>query len=141
MNELVRPSSLFGGARGPGVGPSGILGTVPNPPPEVSQLAAGTTLRGVVVGHDGQGHLLVRTDRGTLAVATKANLPVDSEVTLQIRSTGAQLHVLLMHSEIQTGGRQHGAAAPPGPQSAPAGGPGAAQGPPGTPPDLLALGQ
>jgi hypothetical protein len=155
MSDLVRPSSLFGGARAPSAGPSGVLGTVPNPPHEVMQLPVGTTLRGVVVGHDDHGHALVRTELGTLAVATKANLPLDSEVTLQIRSSGSQLHVLLMHSEAQPGGGQ-GAAAPNPPQVPPGQGgaagtqgqpttaPAPAQAPPGghgVPPDLLSLGQ
>ncbi|MEE9210616.1 MAG: hypothetical protein V3U23_09200, partial [Kiloniellales bacterium] len=155
MSDLVRPSSLLGGARAPSAGPSGVLGIVPNPSPEVLQLAIGTTLRGVVVGHDNKGRVLVRTDLGTLAVATKANLPLDSEVTLQIRSSGSQLHVLLMHSEAQPGNAQAataphqqrlptaqgGAAGTPGqPTSVPAAGQAAPSGH-GAPPDLLSLGQ
>ncbi|MCH8038576.1 MAG: hypothetical protein IIC53_15845, partial [Proteobacteria bacterium] len=111
MNDLVRATSLFGGQRASSAGLSGVLGTVANPPPEVAQLSVGTTLQGVVAGHDGRGHLLVRTELGTLSVATKANLPVDSEVTLQIRSSGTRLHVLLMQSEAPTAAAQ-GAAAP-----------------------------
>ncbi|MCH8154376.1 MAG: hypothetical protein IH786_03785 [Proteobacteria bacterium] len=114
MNDLVRASSLFGGQRAPSAGLSGVLGTVANPPPEVAQLPVGTTLQGVVTGRDGAGHLLVRTELGTLSVATKATLPVDSEVTLQIRSSGTQLHVLLMHSEAPPASAQ-GAQVAPGP--------------------------
>ena len=155
MNDLVRASSLFGGPRAPSAGLSGVLGTVANPPPEVAQLPVGTTLQGVVTGHDGEGHLLVRTELGTLSVATKATLPVDSEVTLQIRSSGTQLHVLLMHSEAPPAGVQ--GAAPPSaqpasaprataggaqgrPETAPGGAPGAGTGH-GALPDLLTLGQ
>jgi hypothetical protein len=112
MNDLVRPTTLFSGARVAAVGPSGILGTVPNPPPQVSQLSAGSTLTGVVVGHDAGGHTLVHTDLGTLSVATKAQLPVNSEVTLHIRSSGGQLHVLIVHSELP----QDGAKGAPAPQ-------------------------
>ena len=111
MNDLVRPTALFSGARVAAVGPSGVLGTVPNPPPQVSQLSVGSTVTGVVVGHDAGGHTLVRTDLGTLSVATKAQLPVNSEVTLQIRSSGGQLHILIMHSELP-----HGAKDAPTPQ-------------------------
>ena len=100
MSDMVRPAALFSGAPVPTIGLSGILGTVPNPPPQVSQLSVGSTLTGVVVGHDAEGHTLVRTDLGTLAVATKAQLPVNSEVTLQIRSSvGGHLQVLIVHSE------------------------------------------
>jgi hypothetical protein len=98
MSDLVRPSSLFG--RVPAAtAPSGVLATIPNPPPDAARLPTGTTLQGVVVGNDGKGHVLVRTELGVLAVATKLHLSLDSEVTLQVRSSGAQLHVLLMHSE------------------------------------------
>jgi hypothetical protein len=155
MNDLVRPTALFGGARVPAVGPSGVLGSVPNPPPQVAQLPVGSTLTGVVVGHDAAGHTLVRTDLGTLSVATKTQLPVNSEVTLQIRSSGGQLHVLIMHSELPHGGAK-GASAPQqplaagaqaggaGPQGQTATAPGGDQaGPVGHGPasDLLTLGQ
>jgi len=99
----------------PATAPSGVQGTLPNPPPEVSQLPTGTTLRGVVQGHDNKGHLLVRTDLGTLAVSTKAHLPPGSEVVLQIRSSGAQLHVLLMHSDAPGSGAAAQRSIPPGP--------------------------
>ncbi len=152
MNDLVRPTALFGGARVPAVGPSGILGTVPNPPPQVSQLSVGTTLTGVVVGHDAGGHTLVRTDLGTLSVATKAQLPVNSEVTLHIRSNGGQLHVLIMHSQLPHGAKDAPAPQPLQPAGAQAGGAGpqsqATTGPAGHAPtghgpasDLLTLGQ
>ena len=59
MNDLVRPSSYFTGGIAASA-PSGVLATIPNPPPEVTRLPAGTTLRGVVVGDDGKGHVLAR---------------------------------------------------------------------------------
>ncbi|MHA1152563.1 MAG: hypothetical protein ACTSQ7_07870 [Alphaproteobacteria bacterium] len=130
MNDLVRPTALFSGAHVPAIGPSGVLGTVPNPPPQVSQLSVGSTLTGVVVGHDSGGHTLVRTDLGTLSVATKAQLPINSEVTLHIRSSGGQLHILIVHSELPHGDTK-GAPAPQPlqPTGTPAGGtqPGNAQ--------------
>ncbi|MFQ5773265.1 MAG: hypothetical protein ACE5GS_01995 [Kiloniellaceae bacterium] len=152
MNDPLRPSSLLGAAV-PATAPSGVLATIPNPPPDVARLAAGTILRGVVVGEDGKGRVLVRTELGTLAVATKVHLAPDAEVTLQVRSSGAQLHVLLMQTRAQaaaapgrlapqgsagSGGAQ--ANAPPAPAAA--GTPAlAAHGPAAAPPDLLSLGQ
>ncbi|MHA1599508.1 MAG: hypothetical protein ACTSW2_01680, partial [Alphaproteobacteria bacterium] len=138
MSDALRPSSLFTSAALT-TAPAGVQGTLRNPPPEISQLPAGTTLRGTVIEHDGKGHLLVRTDLGTLAVATKAHLPPGSEVVLQIRSSGAQLHVLLMHSDAQAGGSaQRGV--PPGPSPASSTLP-ASQGTGTPPPDQLTLGQ
>ncbi len=122
MNDLVRPATLLSGARVAAAGPSGVLGTVPNPPPQVSQLSAGSTLTGVVVGHDTGGHTLVRTDLGTLSVATKAQFPVNSEVTLHIRSSGGQLHVLIVHSELPHGARDAPAPQPLQPAGAQVGG-------------------
>ena len=157
MNDLVRPTAMFSGARIPAVSPTGVLGAVPNPPPQVAQLPIGSTLTGVVVGHDAEGHTLVRTDLGTLAVATRAQLPVNSEVTLQIRSSsgGGQLQVLIIHSELPQVGAKGGPASQPsqaaGPQSGGAGAQGQAATAPGggqaTPvghgpaSDLLTLGQ
>lgn len=111
MNDLVRPSSFFTGGIAASA-PSGVLATIPNPPPEVTRLPSGTTLRGIVIGTDGKGHVLVKTNQGTLAVATKAHLATNSEVVLQIRSSGVQLHVMIMQT------RGQGAAFGPAPQSA-----------------------
>ena len=133
MNDLVRPSSLFGATATASL-PSSSVGTVHNPPPEVTQLANGTTLRGVVQGQDGKGHLLIRTELGVLQVVTKATPAPSTEVVLQIRSNGSQLLVLLMHAE--TPAARGGSAPPAYPQiAAPGGGlagagPGAATGPP-----------
>lgn len=142
MNDPVRPSSLFG-TPAQAAGPSGVLGTIHNPPKAVTQLATGTTLQGVVVGSDGKGHVMVRTELGTLAVATRAHLAVNSEVTLQVRSRGAQLLVLLMHSDAPAGGGR--AVLPNGPHAAqPNAAQTAGQGAQGglaPPPDLLTLGQ
>ena len=121
MSDALRPSSLFTSAA-PATAPSGVLATLPNPPPEVSRLPAGTTIRGTVVGHDDQGHLLVRTDLGILAVSTRANPPPGSEVVLQIRASGAQLHVLLMHSDPAAAGGGPGGGSRGAPVALPAGG-------------------
>ncbi len=142
MNDPVRPSSLLG-TPAQAAGPSGVLGTIHNPPQAATQLATGTTLQGVVVGNDGKGHVMVRTELGTLSVATRANLAVNSEVTLQVRSNGAQLLVLLMHSDVPAGGGR--AVLPNGPHAAqPNAAQTAGQGTQGglaPPPDLLTLGQ
>jgi hypothetical protein len=138
VSDALRPSSLFTSAP-QATAPSGVLSTLSNPPPEVTRLPAGTTLRGTVVGQDDKGHVLVRTNLGTLAVSTKATLPPGSEVVLQIRSSGAQLHVLLMQSDpAASGAAQRGPPVNPPiagstlPSSQGAGAP---------PPDQLTLGQ
>ena len=117
MNDLVRPTASISSVRVPAIGPSGVLGFVPNPPPQLAQMSVGSTLPGVVVGHDAEGHTLVRTDLGTLSVATKAQLPVNSEVTLHIRSSGGQLHVLIVHSEPPNVGAKGAAAPQPSPST------------------------
>lgn len=126
MNEPVRPSSLFGTTAAASL-PSNGVGTIQNPPPEVTQLPGGTTLRGVVHGQDGKGHLLVRTELGLLQIATKASPPPGTEVVLQIRSSGGQLHVLLMHAETPSP-REAGSAPPIVPPGPTAGGPASAAG-------------
>ena len=142
MNDLVRASTLSAGPCTPAAGPSGVPGAVANPPPQAAQLPVGTALGGIVTGHDSGGRLLVRTEFGTLSVATRAQLPVNSEVTLQIRFSGTPLHVLLVQSEVQPG-RSQGLTAPtvqqPHPSHAGGGEPQARPG--GAPPDVLTLGQ
>ncbi len=141
MNDLVRATSYYTGGIAASA-PAGVLATIPNPPPDIARLPSGTTLRGVVIGSDGKGHVLVKTDQGTLTVATKAQLPKNSEVVLQIRSSGTQLHIMIMQARNpgaapdtppQPNARAPGPApgsvgggtsqtqpGPPGPQTAPA---------------------
>ena len=74
-------------------------GTVSDPPTGALRLAPGSLLHGVVSGQGQQGQLLVQTDLGLLAVATKLALPVGREVSLQIRSAGSQLHITILPLE------------------------------------------
>jgi len=53
--------------------------------------AVGAVVHGVVVGLDRQGHLLVRTAQGQLVLATPLRPPIDSAITLQVRSLGATI--------------------------------------------------
>ena len=74
-------------------------GTVSDPPTGALRLAPGSLLHGIVSGQGQQGQLLVQTDAGLLAVATKLALPVGREVSLQIRSAGSQLHITILPFE------------------------------------------
>jgi hypothetical protein len=76
--------------------PHGVPGVIADPPPAVTQLASGHLLQGEVVGRNDQGQTLVRTELGTLAVTTKAQLPTGSQVTLQIRTAGAQIQIAVL---------------------------------------------
>ncbi|MGH6948176.1 MAG: hypothetical protein ACREDZ_12675 [Kiloniellales bacterium] len=95
MSQVVLPPALKGAATQT-AGPVGVPGAITSPPPDLARQPPGHVLKGVALGRDGHGHLLVRTELGVLAVATKANPPAGSEVTLQIRSSGPQLHVMLV---------------------------------------------
>ncbi len=151
MNDLVRPASSYTGGIAVSA-PGGVLATIPNPPPEIANLPNGTTLRGVVIGTSGKGQVLVKTDQGTLTVAAKAHLPLNSEVVLQIRSSGTLLHIMIMQVRGQSGAPDApppSAARPTGLALTPGGGgtaptaahqPGAATAGPGHP-DRLNLGQ
>jgi len=118
--------------------PHGVPGVIADPPPAVTQLASGHLLQGEVVGRNDQGQTLVRTELGTLAVTTKAQLPTGSQVTLQIRTAGAQIQIAVLQVDGHaphlrgTGPAVAAAAAPP---SAPAttGPPPAASPPAGQP--------
>jgi hypothetical protein len=75
---------------------TGVPATVSNPSPALAQLAAGTVLRGKVTGHDARGHVLVRTNEGTLVLSTTVQLAVGSQVSLQVRTAGSQLLISVM---------------------------------------------
>ncbi len=103
MNDVAVSSPRFTPVTSP-LATTGVPGTIPDPPPRVAQLASGTFLQGTVVGRDDQGQTLVRTELGTLSVTTKAQLAAGSQVTLQIRAAGSQLHVTVMQIDGQPAG-------------------------------------
>ncbi len=69
--------------------------TLRDVPPDL-RLAIGNVLHGVVMGVDRQGHLLVRTAQGQLALATPLRPPADSAITLQIRTLGAEIQAQVL---------------------------------------------
>ena len=95
MSDIALPAS-FPPAGSGGQTATAVPGTIPDPPRGVLDLASGTLLKGEVIGHDRQGHALIRTPEGVLPVASRAQLPEGSQVTLQIRSHGAQLHISVL---------------------------------------------
>jgi hypothetical protein len=157
VSDIVPPSLGLGGAATQTT-PAGVAGTVTNPPQAVAQLPSGAIVHGTVIRLDGRHRALVRTDLGTLEVASHAQLSLGSQVTLQIRTAGSQLHVVILQVDghpphvqppvsSQTGGA--GATASPGreteilspgqpPESSRPGGAAAST---GRTTDVLALGQ
>lgn len=99
---------------------SGVPGTIADPPPAALQLSNGSFVRGEVVGRSERGQVLVRTDLGTLAVATRAQLPTGSQVTLQIRSSGSQLHIAVLQVDGHVPQLKASPSATPPPAPAPA---------------------
>lgn len=95
MSNITLPAS-FPPAGSGGQTATAVPGTIPDPPRGLLDLASGTLLKGEVIGHDRQGHVLIRTPEGVLPVASRAQLPEGSQVTLQIRSHGAQLHISVL---------------------------------------------
>lgn len=95
MSNVSLPASFLPAGTGAQTA-TAVPGTIADPPRGVLDLANGTLLRGEVIGRDRQGHVLVKTHEGVLPVASKAQLPEGSQVTLQIRSHGAQLHISVL---------------------------------------------
>lgn len=58
--------------------------------------SAGRTLQATVAGRDAQGHLLLRSEGGTLAIATQLDPPRGSLVTLQLRLAGSRLQAYIL---------------------------------------------
>ena len=78
------------------VSPAAITGTVPDPPRSIAGLDNGTILRGTVQGRDKDGLVTIKTDQGILKVATTANLPAGSNVTLEVRAIGDRLQIMVL---------------------------------------------
>lgn len=85
----------------------------------IGKLAIGDILTGVVVGKRQDGQMVVRTDRGLIALAGAIDAPEGSKVTLEVRATGARMQVVLLAIEISEGG-QVPAASPQAPSARPA---------------------
>lgn len=138
MSNVLPPSLGLAAATARGA-PAGVHGTITNPPLGIAQLVTGTILRGQVLRQDTRGHILVRTDLGTLQILSAALIAPGSQVTLQLRTAGSQLHVTILQVEGQPAQGQRPA---PVPAIAPAGtGPPAPAQNTAAPPDVLVIGQ
>lgn len=100
MSNVLPPSLGLAAATARGAA-TGVHGTITNPPMGIAQLATGTILRGQVLRQAARGHILVRTDLGTLQILSPAQIASGSQVTLQLRTAGSQLHVTILQVEGQ----------------------------------------
>ncbi|MDQ7247198.1 hypothetical protein [Dongia sedimenti] len=100
MSDLFNPIS-----RNPAgfTGPTLLTGIVPDPPRSLLELATGTILKGTVLGKGSDGLTTVATERGTVTLATNAQLPVGSAVMLEVRNAGDRLQVLILSVETSSG--------------------------------------
>ena len=139
MSNVLPPSLGLAAAAARGA-PAGVQGTITNPPLAIAQLATGTILRGQVLRQDARGHILVRTDLGTLQILSAAQIAAGSQVTLQLRTAGSQLHVTILQVEGQPAQSQRPTPLPAVPQPG-TGPPAAPAQTPAAPPDVLVIGQ
>ena len=100
MSDIFNPI----GRNLPGfTGPALVSGVVSDPPHSLLALAAGTILKGTVLGRGHDGLTTVATDKGTVKVATNAHLPTGSVVTLEVRNAGDRLQVLILSVDTASG--------------------------------------
>jgi hypothetical protein len=101
MSDLFNPvGRSLGGFTGPNV----LSGVVPDPPRSLLGLVTGTILKGTVLGKGSDGLTTVATDKGTVSVATNAQLPAGSSVMLEVRNAGGdRLQVLILSVETPGG--------------------------------------
>src|SRR5690606_1278896 len=92
-----------------------VLATAPDPPPAVARLDPGSIITGTVLGRDAQGLVTIRTDKGVLALATNANLPPGSTVSLEVRVAGTRLQLVILSVELPGGAQPTSPAGPAGP--------------------------
>ena len=117
MSDIVLPRSLRSSviAKTASHAAPSAVATVTNLPRSLADLTAGAVINGVVVERQGKGLVVLRTERGTLTLHTQLPLKIGSEVTLQVRSLGTQMQVIILSVDDKP---VHGA----GPQRAAAGG-------------------
>ena len=84
-------------------GPNLVTGVIADPPRSLFGAAAGTILKGTVLGRGPDGLTSVATDKGVVKVATNAQIPAGSAVTLEVRNAGDRLQVLILSVETATG--------------------------------------
>jgi hypothetical protein len=84
-----------------GPAPNILTAVIPDPPRQLAQLDNGTIIKGLVQGRDPDGLLVVVTDKGALKLSTPANIPSGSQVTLEVRSAGDRLQVLVLSVDGQ----------------------------------------
>ncbi len=100
MSDVFFPPPRFTSSAAPKAS-SGVHATVTHPPPATAALATGSIVRGTVIGTDAKGQVLVKTDSGVLPLQTKAQLAQGSQVTLQVRFAGSELHVVILNVEAE----------------------------------------
>ena len=96
MSDIFNPI----GRTLPGIaGPTLVTGVISDPPRGLIGLTPGTILKGTVLGRGTDGLTQIATDKGTVNVATTAQLPAGSTVTLEVRNAGDRLQVLILAVE------------------------------------------
>ncbi|HKP24316.1 MAG TPA: hypothetical protein VJV39_10645, partial [Dongiaceae bacterium] len=102
-----------------GPAPNILTAVIPDPPRQLAGLDNGTIIKGTVQGRDPDGLLVVVTDKGALKLSTPANIPPGAQVTLEVRTAGDRLQVIVLNIETQVpsgassqGPRTGGAQAP-----------------------------
>jgi hypothetical protein len=98
VSDLFNPISRV--LPGTSTGPNVMTGVVPDPPRTLLGLVTGTILKGTVLGKGADGLTTIATDKGTVSVATSAQIPPGSQVTLEVRNAGGdRLQVLILAVE------------------------------------------
>ena len=106
MSDVFFPPPRFTTSAAPKAS-SGVHATITHPPPTTAALATGSIVRGTVIGTDAKGQVLVKTEAGVLPLQTKAQLAQGSQVTLQVRIAGSELHVVILNVETDKEAPRH----------------------------------
>lgn len=102
------PASATGGiASGTTAGASTAVAALVNPPPALAQLAVGSLITGLVTGRDDRNVVQIKTDQGTVGLATRLPLATGSQVTLQLQVAGARMQVILLAVDGRPAGALH----------------------------------
>lgn len=100
----LRAAVALGATAAPGaVNATSALATIAGGaiPTALTQLGVGAVITGVVAERGPRGHVIMRTDKGSLTLQTALPLRVGAAVTIQIQSLGAQSQMLILSVDGQ----------------------------------------
>lgn len=95
MNDVAPPSTRGYGS----INSAAKIIIVDNPPADFKNLDVGTIVKGEVIAQLDGGKVQIKTQEGIIELAAKQYLATGSQVSLEVKSVGSQLSVVLLSTQ------------------------------------------